>query len=550
MERSARYLIVISVRLIIMKLHRRHFLALSAASAGGIFLSRWAIGQKQISPSVIPTERYAGTRSPVYQSKDGLLELDLTAGHSVVQLDNGNSRSATQQAHLLAYNGQIPAPRLEAKPGDTVRIHFTNQLSQPTNLHYHGLHIAPTGNADNVFLNILPNQRLTYEFTLPQNHPAGTFWYHPHHHGKVAEQVFGGLAGLFIVRGALDEIPEVKAAQEAFLMLQDFDLDANGQINPPNPMALMMGREGSVITVNGQVNPTLTIAAGGLLRMRLLNASPSRFYRLALADHPLYLIATDGGAITEPVELRELLLAPGERAEVLVKGEREPNRYRLLSLPYNRGGMGMMGHGMMGDGMMPNRGSRGGMMPHAQNGQTQPSQLLATLVYQGSTNPLSLPAKLIEVASLPDPDNIRRIELSMAMSMGMNRGGNMENNMRTNMRTNMRNGMVFLFNGQPFDMERIDTTVKLGTVEDWDLVNVDPDRMDHPFHLHVNSFQVISRDGQLEPYRAWKDTVLVKGGETVRIRVPFKDFAGRTVYHCHILDHEDLGMMANLEIQA
>lgn len=199
---------------------------------------------------------------------------------------------------------------------------------------------------------------------------------------------------------------------------------------------------------------------------------------------------------------------------------------------------------------MPNRESRGGMMPHAQNGQTQSSQLLATLVYQGSTNPLSLPVKLIEVASLPDPVNIRRIELSMAMGMGMNREGDVGATMGNSMENTMRNGIVFLFNGQPFDMERIDATVKLGTVEDWDLVNVDPDRMDHPFHVHVNSFQVISRDGQLEPYRAWKDTVLVKGGETVRIRMPFKDFAGRTVYHCHILDHEDLGMMANLEIQA
>ncbi|MEA5499230.1 multicopper oxidase domain-containing protein [Limnoraphis robusta Tam1] len=116
----------------------------------------------------------------------------------------------------MLYNGQIPGPRLEAKPGDTIRINFTNKLSQPTNLHYHGLHISPTGNADNVFLHIPPGESFTYEFTLAKNHPSGTFWYHPHLHGLVAEQLFGGLAGLLIVRGEFDEIPEIKAAQEQF----------------------------------------------------------------------------------------------------------------------------------------------------------------------------------------------------------------------------------------------------------------------------------------------------------------------------------------------
>lgn len=118
------------------------------------------------------------------------------------------------QAHLLSYNRQVPGPRLEAKPANTVRIRFTNNFPQPTNLHYHSLHVPPTGNADNVFLDIPAGETLTYEFTIPQNHSAGTFWYHPHRHGLVAEQVLSGLAGLFVVRGELDEIPDIKAAQE------------------------------------------------------------------------------------------------------------------------------------------------------------------------------------------------------------------------------------------------------------------------------------------------------------------------------------------------
>ncbi len=124
------------------------------------------------------------------------------------------------------------------------------------------------------------------------------------------------------------------------------------------------------------------------------------------------------------------------------------------------------------------------------------------------------------------------------MSMGMGSG------------MGMGMGMVFAFNGEVYSEGRIDTRVKLNSVEDWELVNIDSDRMDHPFHLHVNPFQIVSRDGHPEPYRAWKDTVLVRGGETVRIRIPFRDFTGKTVYHCHILDHEDLGMMGSISVNA
>jgi FtsP/CotA-like multicopper oxidase with cupredoxin domain len=233
--------------------------------------------------------------------------------------------------------------------------------------------------------------------------------------------------------------------------------------------------------------------------------------------------------------LQELLLSPGERAEVLVKGDREPKQYRLLNLPYSRGGMGMMGN-MGGMGMMHNMNSMGDMENASASQTPQP---LATLVYKDAASSIPLPKRLIPVETLPEPTNIRRIELSMAMEMaGMESGMNMNGGI----------GMKFMFNGKTFDMNRVDAAVKLGTVEEWELVNSDPDQMDHPFHLHVNPFQIINRNGQPEPYRAWKDTVIVKGSETVRIRIPFQDFLGKTVYHCHILDHEDLGMMGVVEM--
>lgn len=189
----------------------------------------------------------------------------------------------------------------------------------------------------------------------------------------------------------------------------------------------------------------------------------------------------------------------------------------------------MMGGGMGGGmgGMMGRHGMRGRSSSGVQ--ATEP-QRLATLTYQGAIAPLPLPEQLLAVEALPEPDITRRIELSMGMGPGM--------------------GMMFLFNGRPYDVQRIDITATLGTVEDWELVNLDPDRMDHPFHLHVNPFQVRHRNGQPPPYRAWKDTVLVKGGETVGIRIPFRRFPGKTVFHCHILDHEDLGMMGNIQMTA
>ena len=488
------------------KINRRQFIALSTASAGmavgaGLF---WKQSKSKFSwakqPLNLPT---------VHQSANGLLEIDLEASYRPVKIGDNT-------AYLLTYNGQIPAPRLEAKPGDMVRIHLRNNFDRPTNLHYHGLHIPPTGKADNVFLQINPKQSFIYEFQIPKNQAAGTFWYHPHFHGYVADQLSGGLAGLFIIRGKLDEIPQIKAAKEEFLVLQDFALDSQGRLLSSDYLPIMAGREGDMITVNGQINPTFFLAENGLLRLRIVNASTSRFYNLSGENHPFYLIATDGRAIAKPIEMTGLLLTPGQRGDILIKGNRTPKEYRLINLPYNRGGIGMMGGrmGMMGRGM----GRR-------QN--TNTSTVLATMNYDSSVETISLPTQLASIPSLSKPQQVRRFTLNHGMSP--------------------RTGMTFLINGQPYNNQRIDTQVKLNTVEEWELINTGV--MDHPFHIHVNSFQVISRNGENEPLPAWRDTVLVPRGESVRIRIPFRDFTGKTVYHCHILDHEDLGMMGNLEIK-
>lgn len=447
-------------------------------------------------------------------SSNGLLSLDLEAKLQRVRLGGIN-------ANLLSYNEQVPGPLLEASPGDRVQIRFTNRLTQPTNIHFHGLHISPE--IDNVFLEIAPGEQHTYEFQIPENHPAGTFWYHPHKHGLVAEQLFGGLAGLFIVRGALDKLPEIKTAQESFLVLKDFALDRSGNIADTGHMAAMTGRAGGLLTTSGQMNPAMPIKKGGLARLRLLNASPSRFFRLSLEDHSMHLIATDGGAIASPVELSEVVLAPGERAEVLVQGNQTPRNYRLINQPFNPA---------QGDTM-------GGMMGIMRS--TDGSDTVATLVYQeeageGETNEISIPSELTTVESLPEPNITRQFALNHGMGGGGMMGGGM-----------MGGSMVFLINGKAFDPSRIDTQVKLDTVEDWEVTNTGS--MAHPFHIHTNKFQIISQNGQRVPYAAWKDVVSVSPGETVRIRMAFRDYTGKTVYHCHVLDHEDRGMMGIVEIQ-
>jgi FtsP/CotA-like multicopper oxidase with cupredoxin domain len=435
------------------------------------------------------------------QANTGLIEVELEAEQKWIEVGGRN-------AHLVGFNGQVPGPVVEAGPGDHVRIHLRNSLSEPTNLHYHGLHVAPTGNADNSFLEIPSGEDFTYEFDLPASHPGGTFWYHPHIHETVARQVSRGLAGVFIVRGELDQIPEIADAPEAVLVLQDFDLASNGLSLEPGLIERMAGREGDLVTVTGQVNPPVRIQRDGWIRLRILNASSSRFYRLQLEEHPLYLLASDGGALPAPEQRDEILLTPGERIEVMVRGERPEGRYRLLSLPYNRGGMGM---GMMG-------------------GTTSRTIVLATVVYEGQAGRTwSLPQQLVRIDPLPAASVRRSFLLGQGMGMGMMGGG----------------GMTFTINGRTFNPNRVDTRVALGSVEEWEFIN--PTMMDHPMHIHTNPFQLLGSDGS--PIRAWKDVILVGANSRIRVRTAFRDYTGKAMYHCHILDHEDLGMMGVLEIQ-
>jgi len=493
-------------------LSRRQLLTLMAGTTGAVLLTQCR-GQGRS-----PLMGEQAIAQAVETSVNGLLQVSLEAGASQLNV-------AGQEIPIFTYNGQFPPPRLEASPGDRVRIDFHNRLDEPTNLHFHGLHIPPTGNADNTFLEVAPGGSQRYEFTIPEDHPAGTFFYHPHYHGWVGHQVLAGLGGLFVIRGDLDEIPEVRQATEQFVILKDFAADFRDLSG--GHMAMMAGREGEFVTVNGEMRPRWNVSNGELLRLRFVNTSNARFYNLALDDRPFYLIATDGGAIAQPRELSELLLSPGERADVLVRGDEGAASVNLVNRPYHRS---RMGGGMMGNRGRMGRGRMGmGHMGGRPSDESDEAEVLATITYDGEpVSGRSLPQQLLPVEALPEPTQRRRFVFNHGMIRGQ--------------------GMVFLINGKAFDGDRTDVQVQLGDVEDWDIVN--EGMFDHPFHLHTNPFQVITRNGQPQRDRAWKDVVLVKAGETVRIRTHFRDFPGRTMYHCHILDHEDQGMMGVLEMQA
>lgn len=427
--------------------------------------------------------------------KEGVVEARLEAVAKPVQVGD-------KTVELWTYEGSLPGPTLRLREGERVRLVFRNRLGEVTNLHFHGLPIPPQ--VDNPFLEIPPGEEQVYEFTVPRG-AAGTYWYHPHVHGKVATQLFRGLAGALVVEGPLDALPELRAAEEHLIVLKDLEL-LGGKVAPHTPMDWMNGKEGSLVLANGALRPTLR-PGKGLLRLRLLNASNARYYRLALEGHELVLIATDGGFLTKPVETEEILLAPGERAEVLValKG---PGQYRLLALPYDRGAMGMM--------------HMGGMMHMMGGGQSRMEHLL-TVSLERAFPKLPLPQALAAFKPLTPTGPVRRIVLSENMMAG-----------------------EFFINGQRFDPRRVDLRAQAGQVEVWEVENQGD--MDHPFHLHTHPFQVLARNGRPEPFPAWKDTVNIRAGEVVRLAVAM-GFPGKTVFHCHIVEHEDRGMMGVLEVQ-
>ncbi|CAN5463560.1 multicopper oxidase family protein [soil metagenome] len=432
---------------------------------------------------------------PNLSSLPNTVEVTLTATTGRLSLRPG---VATE---VYAYNGRIPGPTLEVREGDRVIVRFRNDLPDSTTVHWHGLHLP--FNADgSPFHPVAPGEEYVYDFTVRPG-SAGTYWYHPHPHHRTGVQVARGLYGAVIVRAADDPLPS--SLTEKLLILSDNRFHADGSFDiadPHSPQGRMdfeNGREGDVLFINGEVMPTITIRSGEVQRWRVINTSAGRFYRLALSGHTFLHVGSDGGLFEGPVEVNEILLATAERAELLVRGTGPPgSRAVLQALPYDR------------------------YIPHTRpKDWNQPRELL-TLQYTNEppAAAMALPDVLRRIPAL-DPAQATATRV-MVMTQGM-------------------------INGQLMDMSRIDVSAPLGATEIWEIENLVG--LDHPFHLHGFQFQVLDRNGVPEPYRSWKDVVNVPKHQTVRFIVRYDNYPGKWMFHCHILDHEDHGMMGVLEVK-
>jgi len=437
----------------------------------------------------------------VMASRDGVLDVTLTAAPGV--------RLAGHDTSAWGFNGTSPGPTLRVRPGDLLRVRLVNHIDQSTNLHTHGLHVSPHGNGDNPFVTIEPGGGFDYAIAIPADHPAGTFWYHPHHHGTVADQIYAGLVGALLVEGG----PDPPVTDDMVLLVTDTTLDGSGRVAVPSAMATMMGREGELVLVNGEHQPVIAAAPGAVQRWRVINGCTSRVLALRLDGQPLNQIALDGMFLPAPVDRDRVVLAPGSRADLLVRPA-STGEYRLVGEPYSRGSLAMMGGGMGMDG----------------DGTAAAGPVtLATLTVSGpaATPPSSLPATL-PAPTVPQSPVTGQRRLTFAMGMGMG-------------------GMGFTIDGRTFDPGRDDQTVTLGTTEEWTVVNTSP--MDHPFHLHAWPFHVAAASTGTPPTGVRQDVVLVPAQGWVRLLIPFTDYPGRSVYHCHILDHEDRGMMGTVNVR-
>ncbi len=454
--------------------------------------------------------------------KPGQFKARLTAARHKLTL------AGNKQTEAWLYNGQMPGPLIELNEGDEVDIEFVNQLDQPTTIHWHGLPVPPEqdGNPQDA---VPAGQSRHYRFTLPSG-CAGTYWYHPHPHGKSGEQVAHGLAGALIVRAPDDPL---RHAPEQHWVISDLRLDTEGRIPVNSPLDWMNGREGQFVLVNGQRQPRIQIGAGD--RIRIWNSCAARYLRLHIPGSRLIQVGTDGGLLeaARPA-VDEILLAPAERAEFFLESG-QPGATTLQARYYDRQKMMV---------------------------QEQPLDLtLAHLDIQAGA--LHIPPQLRPMTAAPDGPASARVVFSEVMDMdhGNMQGQGMNHSMPMashgdagptgeSMPDMAALQRMFRVNDKVYDMDRIDLRCPVGQWQRWEVVN--DSHMDHPFHLHGTQFQVLSRQSDAvrtpEPFRAWRDTVNLRPNETITLAFR-QDLPGLRMFHCHILEHEDLGMMAQLMVE-
>jgi FtsP/CotA-like multicopper oxidase with cupredoxin domain len=512
-------------------INRRQFLQITSAGAAGLLTGG--------IPSLVNIE---GARAASKSKGEFIPDLDiaLKATPAEVPILPGNPTGVWQfqgrvikgdRSSLINLERSYLGPIIRTRTGQSVRIRFYNNINDKTIVHWHGLHV-PADMDGHPRLAISGGETYVYEFEV--HNRAGTYWYHPHPHGMTGPQVYGGLAGLFLVSDDEEKAAGLPDGEyDIPLVIQDRAFDNRNQLIylSGHRMEQMTGFLGDWILVNGYPDFILP-AATRAYRLRLLNGSNSRIYKLAWQDgSPLTVIGTDGGLLERPVQRDYVMLGPGERLELWVDFSRYSvgSETALVSLPFDGG---MLGGGRGGRGMM----ASGASLP---NGGGFP--IFKVRVNRREETPHTLPKQL---------STIKRDRAAEAVNADQPKKFYLE----------MRH-MNWTINGRIFSMDTVanEEKVRMNSLEVWEFVNEGGGMgmmggmdMPHPLHLHGKQFQVLKRQGVLHHGYVddgWKDTVLVMPGERIRILVRFGDYPGLFLYHCHNLEHEDMGMMRNYLIE-
>ena len=390
------------------------------------------------------------------------------------------------------YNGQVPGPLIRANVGDRVIVHFTNHLPEDTSIHWHGLRIsnAMDGMPGISQPPVSTGGSFDYDFVVPD---AATFWYHPH--VDSAAQVGFGMYAPFIVE---DPKEPAGLGDEVVLVLSDLSVDPDGTLAPATvsgDFGTLFGREGTVLLVNGKVRPTLKARPGRAQRWRIINAARTHYFQISLPGHTFLRIGGDGGLMASPVTVAQPVLAPAERADLMVVPSGEPGADVVArGIPYDRG-FGVV---------------------------NQSTQDLFVVHLEGDP-----------VTAQPLPDihrDIQPIDISTASLVSLT--------LTQDSITPLELGI----NGVPFSRSQ-PVIAKVGDTQVWEITNTM--QFAHPFHLHGFFFQVVSPKGPQDPLE-WKDTVNVPVNGTVQFAVHYDNRAGMWMFHCHILDHAEAGMMGTL----
>jgi len=502
---------------------------------------------------------------------DGVLDITLTLSYVQTTL-NG------KLVNLRSINQSIPAPTLCVNAGDTLRIKVVNQLppnpysNEParhlrypnsTNLHVHGLHVHPGLVRPGVYgdyvmddptLGIQPGETRLHEYGIDASHPAGAYWYHPHLHGSTAIQVGSGMAGALIVRGEIDRVPEIAAALERIFMFQAplSGKGSPGQLESFSDVTVAV--PDADILINGVKRPTIVMRRGEVQNWHFINAEIARYLNLSLDGHVIHSYSHDGNTRPRLLEYRGngvdgLVMAPGNRESVLIQAGL-PGTYYLRTQAYDMGSDAPL-----------------------------PEEILAVIVVTDAAKPMALPS-----GPLPAPPVLAHID-----DAELARGGGLKRSIVMRGMSDQASvlhpppdefpdwhyetdntdfaGTVFAMGsaeeysssapGMPNDFEPFQSrnakkqVVALGSVEEWTIYNMN--RVQHPFHIHINPFEVIKINGAaVDPF--WADTIGLPAGGTpenptsVTFRTRFLDFSGAYVMHCHILSHEDMGMMQTVEV--